>query len=118
MGCLMRSVYVSLSQECRKICELRLRRINRIVVYVELGTRLLPQIGREPESIVCEGLSAMHVGTDARVLAEIGREHESIVCEGLTFVLGQEAVLIAIRKLGAVAASAEGASDRACRTLQ
>ena len=93
MGCLMRSVFVSLSQECRKIRELRLRRINRIVVYVELGTRLLPQIGRERESIVCS-------------------------LEGLTFVLGQEAVLIAIRKLGAVAASAEGASDRACRTLQ
>ena len=57
--------------------EFRLRRINRIVVYVQLGARLLAQIGREHESIVCEGLNAVHVGLHARVLAEIGREHES-----------------------------------------
>jgi hypothetical protein len=76
-------------------------------VYVELGARLLSQIGREYESIACEGQLGelrlrrinhivVYVQLGIRLLPQIGREHESIGCpfEALTFVWGQQKAVV------------------------
>src|SRR5262249_42866155 len=61
---------------------------------------------REPEPVMPQNLRTptaancivVQVGMDARVLAKVWGEHETIVAS-LTFVLSQEAMLIAIRKV-------------------
>src|SRR5712671_6551308 len=56
IGCVMSywmgSVFVSLSHKCSKICELRLRRINSIVVHIEVSTRILAEVSGEHERVV------------------------------------------------------------------